>query len=419
MIHDGRAVHLYIHIPFCRYRCDYCDFFSRISVAPSRQEEVLQRTAHQVDAFLRGEPSREPWDIRTLYIGGGTPSLLTGGSRETLMAMVRTVRSLMGSPNEISSREVTVEVNPEDITEELVRTLRDAGVNRLSVGVQSLHTATLHHLGRESSVGAIRRALDILHRNWRGADAGGTLRWSADLIMGVPGSNCDAILQDAREIIAAGADHFSVYELTLEEHTVLYRRWLSGAFLPWEPEEILAAAEELKCLLAREGIHQYETSSYALPGSESRHNLAYWEMAPHAGFGPGAVGTLTEPLPVRHTGTRDFRQFLTAHDYAVTREALSRRTFAQELLMMGFRRTTGIDVERLEGILDIAFQDLVGKTMDRWGLTLTPFGDPPRLMCVVPAAHRSVVDALLVDAFRELDSTCPEQWHIPGRGDAP
>ncbi len=395
MIHDGKRLHLYIHIPFCRHRCDYCDFFTRTGVAEHRQNQVVQRTVTQAERVLQDYGNH---DLHTIYLGGGTPSMLSPATQEIVLDFIRSQR------RQELAQEVTVEVNPEDVSPTLLRSLASAGVTRLSVGFQSLQDTVLHTLGRHGSRHVNLRALRTLEQEWSGVG-----QWSADLITAVPGYTDSLIQQDIAELVTAGADHFSVYELTVHEPTVLGKQVKRHVFIPMSSDRSHAQLRHIRDTMEGHGYAWYEVSSYCRPGAEGKHNTGYWEMAPYAGCGPGAVGTLPLPYPTRITNTHDFFTFLKHPQWGVTHERLTPDEFMREYLMMGFRRAAGIDKERFAAVFNISLDACIPQTMERWKIAevTTPGGGAWTLR----DEQRYLLDQFLVDAFVELDRTfSPDSW---------
>jgi len=265
-----RASHLYIHVPFCGRRCVYCDF------------SIAVRHRVPVDEYL-GALGRE-WDARhpssefaldTLYFGGGTPSKLGGDGVARLVDIVRERATIHGQA------EVTLEANPEDVTRDAVRAWRAAGVNRVSLGVQSFNDAVLTWMHRTHDADAARSAIDTLLE-------GDVPNVSVDLIFGVPRELPRRWGDDLAETLRFGVQHVSVYGLTVEEHTPL-GRWVARKDIAEAPEEAFES-EFLGAHAALEaaGFEHYEVSNYGLRGRHSRHNWAYWERKPYGGMGPAA-----------------------------------------------------------------------------------------------------------------------------------
>lgn len=323
---------LYIHVPFCRRKCDYCAFYS-VLPGPEERDRYLDRRIEELRRFreLYGY-----YRVKTVYIGGGTPSVL--GPRRLARLFRGLADALPGSPG---LEECSLELNPEDVSRELLDSLRDSPVTRLSLGVQSLNETTLRTIGRRGAAGAAgaaeaaRSALETLRGGWPGV-------LSADLIAGVPGRSPKEAREDVQSLAAAGVDHLSIYALTLEPGTALYRRLRprDGATGGW-----LAALEEAQA----RGYRRYEVSNLARPGAECRHNQRFWEGRPYIGLGPAAVSTVwnsrvdTSPGALRWT--RGHRE-----GEITGEERLGYSELLLEYLMLRLRTREGLDLQDFAGI---------------------------------------------------------------------
>lgn len=258
---------IYVHIPYCHSKCAYCDFYSTPAMADSRSDyaRAVAREWQLRRHELRGEP------VATIYVGGGTPSLLTP---EQLSAIVEPLpRNAL--------HEFTVEANPEDVSGPWVASMAALGVNRVSVGVQSLNDGELRAVGRRHSAAQALQAIDRLRQ-------GGIANVSADLIYGLPGQTLDSWQASLRRLLAAGITHLSAYALSYEPGTRLSAMLRAGRIAE-APQELSEAMYRELCLAAAQAhfVH-YEISNFALPGYQSRHNSSYWTFTPYLGLGPGA-----------------------------------------------------------------------------------------------------------------------------------
>lgn len=262
---------LYIHVPFCKLRCIYCDFYSTTQGA-----EIRRRYVGALCAELRARadflPSRE---LQTVYFGGGTPSQLTAGELHDIFSCIREVYTLA------PGAEVTFEANPDDVTPAFVATLRAEGVNRVSLGVQSFDDGMLRLLHRRHTAAQARQAVTLLKE-------GGIDNISIDLIYGLPGQTVADFDSDLDEALALPVTHLSAYALMVEEGTALSRLVAKGQLRPADEETCLAQYGHLLDRMAAAGFEHYEISNFALPGYRSRHNSAYWDDIPYLGAGPGA-----------------------------------------------------------------------------------------------------------------------------------
>ena len=283
---------IYVHVPFCRSFCTYCDFYSEVvggcrqslpgtwSPAATVRDDLFQRYTDDICAEIRARRDEiaASTGVRTLYMGGGTPSVLP---LECLRRIVEKLREVEGYWEEF-----TVEVNPEDIVERgpsYVEGLLSLGVNRISMGVQSLDDGMLRWMNRRHSADGARGAWKIISEA-----CAGRLDRSIDLISGVPGMDCAMLERTLDEVLEWRPEHISAYQLSVEEGSALARMIAEGRVSEL-PDEQCREQYDLICRkLAAAGYHHYEISNWALPGHEAVHNSAYWTRQPYVGLGPGA-----------------------------------------------------------------------------------------------------------------------------------
>jgi oxygen-independent coproporphyrinogen III oxidase len=261
---------LYLHIPFCRKACHYCNFHFSTSLAA--KDGLL--TALYAEIRMRSaEAAAQP--IPTIYFGGGTPSLLEP-------AEIRHILDLIHAHYRTDeTTEVSLEANPDDLTPEYLQALQMAGVHRLSIGIQSFREEDLRFMNRSHDAGQARRCL-------QDARAAGFQSINADLIYGIPGLSEEDLLTNIHELVRAGVDHLSAYALTVEPRTALDHFVRSGKAPAPSDEQTIRHFRLLKATLAEAGFEHYEISNWALPGKYSRHNISYWQGRPYLGFGPSA-----------------------------------------------------------------------------------------------------------------------------------
>lgn len=334
--HGGFGV--YVHWPFCKAKCPYCDFNShvRASVDQSAWADAylaeIDRTAAQTG----------PRAVQSVFFGGGTPSLMDPA---LVGAILDRIASHWSMANDV---EITLEANPTSVEAERFRGYRDAGVNRLSLGIQALNDTDLRRLGRQHSAEEALAALALARETFS--------RVSCDLIYARQDQTLPGWEAELAQLLALGPDHMSLYQLTIEDGTAFGRLHAEGK-LRGLPDEDLAAemyeATEALCLQA--GLAAYEVSNYAKPGSESRHNLIYWRMGDYAGIGPGAHGRLTLPTGRFATSTlrapEDWLSAVSARgDGEIERELLSVEDRAVEYLMMSLRLAEGSDLSRFTAL---------------------------------------------------------------------
>ena len=264
---------IYIHVPFCESRCAYCDFYSTT---------LMRHRSAYVDTVCRELQLRLPElqgaPIETIYLGGGTPSTLT---IEELSSILTSLLNFHLSSFNFQLAEITLEANPDDLTEAYVQGLRTLPFNRVSIGIQSFHDRTLRLVGRRHTA---QEAIEAVHRCQRM----GLTNISIDLMYGLPGETLDDWVYSLDQAIALGVPHISAYHLTYEEGTRLWRMKEQGLVSPIDEEQSIRAFELLREKLLAAGYEHYEISNFALPSYHSHHNSSYWQGIPYIGIGPGA-----------------------------------------------------------------------------------------------------------------------------------
>jgi oxygen-independent coproporphyrinogen-3 oxidase len=317
---------VYIHWPFCLSKCPYCDFNSHAvaSVDHARWRAALLT---ELNHFADETPEARPGSI---FFGGGTPSLM---EPETAAALIGTVRRRWDCLPEL---EVTLEANPTSVEAGRFAAFRQAGVNRLSLGVQALNDADLRFLGRKHSVQEALAALDLAKSTFP--------RVSFDLIYARPDqSRAQWKAELARALDLAG-EHLSLYQLTVEDGTAFAHQIM---VLP-EDDEAVALFEITQDMTAAAGLPAYEISNHAQPGCECRHNLTYWRGGDWLGIGPGAHGRLDREALVQHRSPGDWLGAVERHGHGTaSRETLTPQARQEELVMMGLRLATGLGPDML------------------------------------------------------------------------
>lgn len=281
---------LYVHIPWCVRKCPYCDFNSHEQKGPLQENEYVAALTRDLERLLPRVWGRR---LTSVFIGGGTPSLFSPDAIDALLSAVRARLTL--DPG----AEVTLEANPGTVEAGRFRGFREAGVNRISVGVQSFDDGMLKKLGRIHSAAEARRAVDTA------LEAVGNV--NLDLMYGLPGQDLSQVVSDVESAMRCGTPHLSAYQLTLEPNTVFF------SHPPPLPEHDLCADMQLKVeeLLSKGGFQHYETSAFARPGHRCRHNLNYWEFGDYLGIGAGAHGKVSFPDRVtRHENAKQPRDYM-------------------------------------------------------------------------------------------------------------
>ena len=341
---------LYVHIPFCAYRCRYCNFTFETGWSPALMTRTLDALADEAEALVcRGEADGLVWDVRTLYLGGGTPGIVPP---DLLVRLLGRLEKILGYST-AKLAEATLEANPENVTDETLAAWAGAGIGRLSLGIQTFDSDRLALLGRWCDGPTGHRALELVSDRWKG-------RWSADLMAGLPGQGdrgpqrWTELRSDLDSLLAYNPGHISLYSLTVEPETDLATLRAGGGLrVCSDPVSDQLWLRARQTLMDR-GFEWYEISNFARPGERSVHNQAYWRMDPWAVLGPGAEGTLparnSEGLlrPVRTRNPRLF-PWLTGQR---EEEFLSAPDFALEHYLSGWRTDQGLVPGRFDGLFE-------------------------------------------------------------------
>lgn len=373
---------LYVHVPFCDGKCHYCAFYS-VPYSPELGLAWLDALTAEYEAARRLLPPIAP---DTVFIGGGTPSQL---SPEQLESLLTRMRAPFVSGHSV--REWTCEANPGSLDRCRLDLMKACGVNRISMGAQSMHDEVLHHLGRRHAVRDIRESAEAIRQ-------AGFTNWSVDLIACVPGVTVEAWRETLLDAIDLGSPHVSVYALTREEGTRLAQDHQDGRAALLDDEVQLQMLDEAERLLGEAGLVRYEISNYARPGYECRHNLSCWRGGNYLGLGCAASSRIGS---MRWTNKADLKGYLHAlqsgmDDHSKMTairsdvEILSPQTDALERLIFGLRLTEGIDLEAI----------LCGTGLEHSG---------------IGQSWRSVMDRLSSEGYLVLKGG---QWRLTGRGRA-
>ena len=371
------ALGLYLHVPFCRDRCTYCSFVTTRD--ESLKAAVLDHLRGQLLEW--GEALGRP-AVDTLYLGGGTPSLLTAPELAELTRVAAQAFDL--APLE----EATLEANPGTLDQAWLEAARALGWDRISFGVQTLDDALLARLGR---IHDSRTALEALA--W--ARAAGFARVSADLMVGIPGQDLQRVLADARTLVQAGANHMSVYLLDLDKASPLRGRIDSGKLALPSEDEVADMFEALQAELPRLGLAPYEISNYAAPGQMSRHNNRYWERRPYLGIGPSAASQLGA---WRWTESGVIHAWLADRGSAEVQELDAAEALA-ELPLLGLRMHRGVDWEALRAA---ARGRNLEPLVDSWEAQLAPFFQHGLLLREGPVVRFTPKGMLLSNAVLQV-----------------
>lgn len=342
---------VYVHIPFCVRKCDYCDFPSG-SAAPDEQAYYIRVLKKEIHSF---EALGNLYRVRTLFFGGGTPSLLDPAQLERLMGQLREQYEFA------EDLEATIECNPGTLTEEKLARYREMGFNRLSMGFQSANPEELRVLGRIHSWQDCVDSFQMARR-------AGFENINVDLMSALPGQTKESWMRTLEQAVALSPEHISAYSLSIEPGTPFYDRYAEGkgaALLPDE-ETDREMYHETKTFLSEHGYHRYEISNYAKKGRECRHNIAYWTGGAYVGFGLGAASYLRGR---RFSMPKDKKEYWAASRRAYQTYQAARPQTEQEameeFMFLGLRMTAGISRKKFEERFSVPLADVYGEPVRR------------------------------------------------------
>lgn len=323
---------LYVHVPFCASRCIYCDFYSTTRGADVRRDYVraLERELQRRSAEAEGRA------LSTVYLGGGTPSQLAEGELQRIFEAIHLYYKVA------DDAEITVEANPDDVTDDWVRAVKSLGVNRVSLGVQTFDDDLLRLIHRRHTALQARRAVERIHDTL-------THNISIDLIYGLPTAGCDAMSlwgSDLDKAFSLPVTHLSAYALSYEEGTQLWRLRSAGQVQETADDVSLAMYHMLLQRTHEEGFEHYEISNFSRPGCRSRHNSSYWQGAPYIGAGPGAHSY--DGRCLRRQNSPDLARYIAASpDVPHVFEHLTPTNLYDEFVMTRLRTCEGIPLDKL------------------------------------------------------------------------
>lgn len=326
---------IYIHIPFCESRCIYCGFYSTTQRAfHTRYVAALCREMEmRRDTIVCTSGGKGTCEADTIYLGGGTPSVLPSEETGRILEKAYTI---YGS----EPREVTMEMNPDDITPQLVSDVRSFGVNRISMGIQTFNDERLRFLRRRHTASVARRAVDTVRH-------GGVDNVSIDLMFGFPGETLADWLSDIEEALKLEPSHISAYCLMYEEGTPLYRMLKEGRTSPIGEDDYLAMYTELMDRLAAAGYEHYEISNFALPGCRAMHNSSYWHDTPYLGFGAAAHSYLGDSRTWNADSLAGYMEAIERGTLPSEGETIDSDTHYNDLITTALRTREGLDLSRL------------------------------------------------------------------------
>ena len=330
----------YVHIPFCTQICYYCDF-SKVFIKNQPVDSYLE---HLLEEFQ----SYDIQKLRTLYIGGGTPTALSASQLEVLL------KGLTKNLDLSVLEELTIEANPGDLDADKIAVLKNSAVNRVSLGVQTFDDKMLKKIGRSHLEKDIYENIDRLK-------LAGFDNISIDLIYALPGQTMEQVKDNVAKAIGLDIPHMSLYSLILENHTVFMNRMRRGK-LPLPKEELEAEMfEYIIAELERAGFEHYEISNFSKSGFESRHNLMYWDNAEYYGIGAGASGYVNGVRYKNHGPIRHYLNAVEEGNARITEEHLSQKEQMEEEMFLGLRKKSGVSMTRFEEKFGRPFEGLYGE----------------------------------------------------------
>ena len=352
-----KEVSLYIHIPFCISKCDYCDFFS-VTGCQSLLDDYIQALGSEIEARLK---EYGPAEIKSLYVGGGTPSLLSQNQLKKLEDIIKPLKKT-------ETFEFTFEVNPDDVTEELLQALDKTGVNRISCGLQSFSQKVLENIHRRAGAEQVEKALLLLKKNWKH-------KLSVDLICGLPFESQKSMLEGLKKLCRLGIPHISFYSLCVEEETPLGQAIITNK-IKYDYDFSDQLWIKGRDFLLQNAYEQYEVSNFCLPGYECLHNMTYWTHGDYIGIGSGASGTIynTDGSSSRWTNTKDIKKYmeywkkkpLCLNDIPQDVEKIEQETALFEYFMMALRTKRGISSGEYKSIFGLEIPDKIIQILDKW-----------------------------------------------------
>ncbi len=346
---DQPGFGLYIHWPFCRSKCPYCDFNSHVRESI---DEAAWQTALLAELDYWGDQTAGR-SLTSIFFGGGTPSLMPP---EITAALIEQAREIWQVAPDI---EITLEANPTSVEAGKLRAFKAAGVNRVSLGVQAMNDADLKALGRQHSAAEALAAVDLARGIFD--------RISFDLIYARPHQTVDQWTEELTRALAYAPDHMSLYQLTIEDGTKFATLHQRGELVTPNEDEGAALYEVTQRLMNGAGLPAYEISNHAKPGAECRHNLTYWYYGDYVGIGPGAHGRVTlagEKFATRtHRAPEEWMKRVESYGHGVTeQQEVKKRDQLEELLLMGLRLTDGISRARILADFGADIIDLLNPT---------------------------------------------------------
>ncbi len=340
---------VYIHIPFCTNKCHYCDFNSYVL-----KGQPVMAYLHALEREMeRTVSSLPPEQIRTIFVGGGTPTVLTPEQMEFFLNLVKTY-----FPYQKDEIEFTMEANPGTTDADKLEVMKAGGVNRISLGVQSFDNTLLHRIGRIHNTDDVYRSLEL-------AKKAGFTNLSIDLMFGLPGQTLEALEHSVNEALRLDLQHYSIYGLKVEEHTLFHTLFQKNELPLPEEEDEVKMFEFIMNTLKRDGYEQYEISNFARPGYASKHNTIYWHNESYYGLGAGAHGYARG---VRHVNAKAVQAYIDATNEQlpyIENNLISVEEAMEDFMMVGLRMLKGITYEHFREQFGLELDRVFGDSLQR------------------------------------------------------
>lgn len=333
---------IYVHIPFCRAKCDYCSFYSEV---PS-SDNIIEQYINVLCENIKKESSKfQNHKFNTIYFGGGTPSIL---SHRYVVKVIETVRKYY---NISTTSEITIEMNPGDVTQKKLEQLLEAGINRFSFGIQTLNKTCYSFLGRRGGL-VDNNFLNLI-------SSFSDLNFSLDFIVGIPGQNITDIRSEFNQLLSINPKHFSIYMLTLESGTPLNSRYIQN-----DHDEILQITifKKIKEILEKNNFKHYEISSFSKVGYESKHNQKYWDLSDYIGFGPGAHSFINSKRFYTESNLLDYLK----NGPLIIKEDSSAVDLLKDYIFSGLRTKMGISEERYCNKTNLKFPEILNDALEKF-----------------------------------------------------
>ena len=343
---------IYIHLPFCNVKCMYCDFYS-VTDANNRIDQFIKSLLDEIRLF-KAQMYRYDWNFDTIFFGGGTPSLISPRHLEKILNELDKCYSIS------NVNEITLEVNPGEASKEFLEGYKSLGVNRLSIGFQSLNDNLLKFLGRLHSSSDALATFDLAREI-------GYDNINVDMIYDIPGQSIDRWLKDLSIIIDLRPEHICAYSLTVERGTKLYNLVQDNTVVMPDEETDISMFSQCMQLLDNGGYDMYEISNYAMPNNMCMHNLHYWNNDPYLAFGPSAHGHDLKSRWWNHRSLESYISEIKKSRLPISkREVLTDYNKFNEIIFNGLRLREGINIDRLDRAIDIDIDKFIKNSISRW-----------------------------------------------------